>query len=136
MPSQLSCGTGGLHHLQHLTSWQLFGLNQTPPFSHRISGPFGGVSVETQLLLKVSAPSPSGRDSSRTFPPDQFSLWMGCLLADPPDEGLSLDPAWQLLCYTVKQQLNSKSHRGTQALGTWTIKSPQLPGGKTQELLP
>lgn len=92
--------------------------------------------METQLLLKISAPSPSGGDSSSAFPPDQFSLWMGCLLTDPPDEGLSLDPAWQLLCYMIKQQLNSKSHEGRQALGTWTVKSPQPPGGKIQELLP
>jgi len=115
-PSQLNCGTGVLYRLQHLTSRQLFGLNKKTPFPHVITGPFPGVSMETQLLLKISSSS-SGRDSAN-FLLTSSSLWMGCLPIDPPDQGLSLTPPWHLHCYALKQQKAITGHKHWKP-GSW-----------------
>lgn len=97
-------------------------LRKPNTFPHMITGPFPGVSMETSCFLKYLLLPLVEETQTADFPMTSSSLWTGCLLIDPPDQGLSHTPAWQLLCYRLKQQLNSKSHHRTQA---WTMKSPK-----------
>lgn len=60
-------------------------INTIAPFPHVITGPFPGVSMETQLLLKISAPPFSKRDSNSQLSPDQLSPLDGQFACFPTD---------------------------------------------------